>query len=253
MHTCWLRARAFEPRRPGNDRGVGRAAGLATVASSSTSSIYAAPAPTRATCSGSTRVAADPGQAGTSPNVTRAVGHPPPPLTAGSRPPTREEDARDRHGPRQCEPRGGTTVARLASVAGMERADFCVAFKRSTGTTPHRFIVRRRVEEGMRLLCTGNAKIARIAAPTGFANPSHLTRVFRELVGTTPVGFSRQVAAVNGRPSHAASASTAARDSAARPGGWRPFLAATRTAGLGVPPRIQKRCRFAEADVIRGC
>jgi AraC family transcriptional regulator len=80
-------------------------------------------------------------------------------------------------------------VADLAMLAGMSRFHFARTFKATTGATPYRYILERRVERARTLLQRSRLSIADIAAATGFADQSHLTRNFRERYGVTPHAY----------------------------------------------------------------
>jgi len=54
---------------------------------------------------------------------------------------------------------------------------------------PHRFLLQRRVERVKHLLIETDLPLAEIAVAAGFADQSHCTRRFRELVGITPRRF----------------------------------------------------------------
>lgn len=82
------------------------------------------------------------------------------------------------------------TVAKLASIAGMSDAHFSREFKRTTGLTPHAYIMTRRLEQARRLLIAGKT-ICEAAVSTGFADQAHLTRMFRNRYGVTPGAFQR--------------------------------------------------------------
>jgi len=82
----------------------------------------------------------------------------------------------------------------LADVAGMSRFQFLRAFKAATGTTPHRYVVDRRLERAAALLRDRSGlSIADIAHRTGFCNQSHLTTAFRRKYGLTPYAYRRSV------------------------------------------------------------
>lgn len=85
-------------------------------------------------------------------------------------------------------------VAELAAAAGLERHRFSLAMRATVGCTPHRWVLRRRVEEAKRLLAVPgrDASIAEVAATCGFADQAHLSGVFRRLVGTTPSAWRRE-------------------------------------------------------------
>ena len=83
------------------------------------------------------------------------------------------------------------TLAHVAAGCGLSVAHFARAFKQTTGRTPHRWLVEQRVEHAKRLLVTSALALAEIAAICGFADQSHFTRVFLQLVGSGPGAWRR--------------------------------------------------------------
>jgi len=81
------------------------------------------------------------------------------------------------------------SVAELAEVVGMSQYYFSKLFKMSTGTTPHQYVMRQRVERAQELLRDGAGALVEIATQVGFETQSHFTSVFRRLVGITPKKF----------------------------------------------------------------
>lgn len=81
------------------------------------------------------------------------------------------------------------SVAEMAQVVGMSQYYFSKLFKMSTGTTPHQYVMRQRVERAQDLLRDGNAALVEVATNVGFETQSHFTSVFRRLVGITPKKF----------------------------------------------------------------
>ena len=77
-------------------------------------------------------------------------------------------------------------VAELAQVVGMSQYYFSKLFKLSTGTTPHQYVMRQRVERAQELLRESRAPLAEVATRVGFETQSHFTSVFRRLSGVTP-------------------------------------------------------------------
>jgi AraC family transcriptional regulator len=77
----------------------------------------------------------------------------------------------------------------LALIAGLSRHHFTRRFRQSTGTTPHEFLLRQRVERAKALLRGTDAPLLEIACTCGFADQSHMTREFRKRVGRTPGRF----------------------------------------------------------------
>ena len=77
----------------------------------------------------------------------------------------------------------------LAAVAGLSTHHFGEAFKTSTGRSPHRYLIERRIRRGKELLLGADRSIAEVALAIGFASHSHFTDNFRKLTGTTPSRF----------------------------------------------------------------
>jgi AraC-like DNA-binding protein len=82
-------------------------------------------------------------------------------------------------------------LSRLSEVAGLSPFHLSREFKRATGETLHRFVMGRRLERARDALRSGATPIAQIALDLGFADQSHLTRLFRLRFGTTPAAFAR--------------------------------------------------------------
>jgi len=74
----------------------------------------------------------------------------------------------------------------LASIANLSPSQFGRAFKASTGVSPHRWIMRRRIQLGQKLMRESKIPIADAAQMAGFANQSHFTKAFRSITGLTP-------------------------------------------------------------------
>jgi len=78
------------------------------------------------------------------------------------------------------------SVNELARVVGMSQYYFSKLFKMSTGTTPHQYVMRQRVERAQEHLRESQMLLAEVATQVGFETQSHFTSVFRRLVGATP-------------------------------------------------------------------
>ncbi|KRQ12708.1 hypothetical protein AOQ71_16365 [Bradyrhizobium manausense] len=81
---------------------------------------------------------------------------------------------------------GEVSLADIATECGLSTAHFARAFKISTGTPPHRWLMDQRIEESKRLLVGSSLPLIDIAIKCGFADQSHFTRAFSARVGTTP-------------------------------------------------------------------
>ncbi|MFI6156327.1 helix-turn-helix domain-containing protein [Kitasatospora sp. NPDC051170] len=84
---------------------------------------------------------------------------------------------------------GRLSLPDLAAVAGVSPSHFTRAFRASTGQSPHRYLVRLRLERARRALLTTDTPIAAVAQLSGFADQSHLTRTMRLHTGVTPAGL----------------------------------------------------------------
>jgi AraC family transcriptional regulator len=78
-----------------------------------------------------------------------------------------------------------------ARACGLSRGHFTKAFRVATGFTPHQWLQRYRIDKAKHLLLNPTLSIAEIAVSCGFADQSHLTRVFSRLVGDTPAAWRR--------------------------------------------------------------
>jgi AraC family transcriptional regulator len=80
---------------------------------------------------------------------------------------------------------GHIEVSALAKLAGRSPFQFTRVFARSVGLTPHRYIVHLRLQRAVELVREGRSGLAEIAAHTGFADQSHLSRWVRRVHGVS--------------------------------------------------------------------
>ena len=83
------------------------------------------------------------------------------------------------------------TLTSLAKEAGYSRGHFLKMFRRSMGMTPHRYVIKRRVDHARFLLKQREMSIIDVAANCGFSSQAHLTQVFRQQLGVTPGDYRR--------------------------------------------------------------
>ena len=77
------------------------------------------------------------------------------------------------------------TVSEAAHFSGMSREAFSRRFRRLHGIPPQAFQLLEKLNDARRLLRKGDS-IADVAVQTGFADQSHLGRLFRRAFGVTP-------------------------------------------------------------------
>lgn len=92
-----------------------------------------------------------------------------------------------------AEPLGVTDLARRAA---MSQRTFVRQFRAQTGTTPHRWLLDRRLQEARRLLESTDRSVAEIARQTGFGTPLALRQQFTKHLRTTPTAYRRSFGAL---------------------------------------------------------
>jgi AraC-like DNA-binding protein len=76
----------------------------------------------------------------------------------------------------------------LESLTGLTRYDLARQFRMVLGTTPHRYLLMRRLELARELI-HGGRPLVEVALDTGFADQAHFTRAFRSAFGLTPARY----------------------------------------------------------------
>ena len=87
-----------------------------------------------------------------------------------------------------------STVVPLKDVARECRlsvSHFSRAFRRTVGVAPHHWLVTRRIEVAKEKLRNTRLSLSDVALACGFADQSHLTRVFTGRVGVSPGAWRR--------------------------------------------------------------
>ena len=82
-----------------------------------------------------------------------------------------------------------TSAVTLEALAGMDRFAIIRHFRRAFGTTPDRYRTQRRLAMARRAVESG-LPLARVAADSGFADQSHMTRQFHRTYGMTPARWA---------------------------------------------------------------
>ncbi len=88
----------------------------------------------------------------------------------------------------------------LAAVLDYSEFHFAVAFRNSLGTSPHEFLIRRRIERAQQLMLSTDMPLCEIACECGLADQAHLSRLFRKVVGETPAAWRRRRAGETAGP-----------------------------------------------------
>ena len=87
----------------------------------------------------------------------------------------------------------GVSLQVLAKESGYSRVHFVRMFRAATGYTPHNYLLKLRVERVRELLARTTLSLTEIALECGFSSHSHLSRVFRQILGATPSEYRRSL------------------------------------------------------------
>ena len=82
----------------------------------------------------------------------------------------------------------------LEAVTGLDRYALSRHFRATYSTSPHRFLLMRRLQRARRMIEAGEP-LAEIAAAAGFSDQSHFNRHFKKAFGLTPGRWSALVSA----------------------------------------------------------
>ncbi|WP_165184521.1 helix-turn-helix domain-containing protein [Caulobacter soli] len=88
---------------------------------------------------------------------------------------------------------GAVPLTEVARQCGLSVGHFSRSFRQSFGTTPHQWLVQRRLDAAKDLIRSCRMPLSNVALSCGFADQSHLTRVFTREVGASPAAWRREV------------------------------------------------------------
>lgn len=83
------------------------------------------------------------------------------------------------------------SVDGLVRYAGQSRRTIEQRFKKETGTTLHRAILKRRIEEATRMLKTADLTVGEVADACGFASLHYFSAAYKRETGKTPGSVKR--------------------------------------------------------------
>ena len=77
----------------------------------------------------------------------------------------------------------------MAQSIGSSTAHFIRMFRKSTGETPHQFVLRQRIERAKTMLRARDARVLDVAVACGFRTQQHFAQVFRDVCGVIPTQY----------------------------------------------------------------
>jgi AraC-like DNA-binding protein len=94
------------------------------------------------------------------------------------------------------------TAEHLEAATGIDRYALARAFRARFATSPHRYLVGRRLHRVKAAIAAG-LPLAEAAADSGFADQSHMTRHFKARFGLTPGRYAQLLRQFSWMPGHA--------------------------------------------------
>ena len=82
----------------------------------------------------------------------------------------------------------------MAQSVGLSTAHFARMFRKSTGQTPHQFVLRQRLERAKAMLRAPYARVLDVAVACGFKTQQHFAQVFRDVWGVSPTEYRHDLA-----------------------------------------------------------
>jgi AraC family transcriptional regulator len=84
---------------------------------------------------------------------------------------------------------GDLCLDEMAQSVGLTTAHFARVFRKSTGETPHQFVLRQRLERAKAMLRAPDARVLDVAVACGFKTQQHFAQVFRDVCGVSPTCY----------------------------------------------------------------
>jgi AraC family transcriptional regulator len=84
------------------------------------------------------------------------------------------------------------TLCEMAQAVELSPAYFSRMFRKSTGETPHQFLLRRRLERAKKMLRSADERVLDVAVACGFKSQQHFAQVFRHVCRVTPTEYRRE-------------------------------------------------------------
>jgi AraC family transcriptional regulator len=86
----------------------------------------------------------------------------------------------------------------MAQTVGLSTAHFARMFRKSTGETPHQFVLRLRLDRAKAMLRAPDARVLDVALACGFKTQQHFAQVFRDVCGVSPTEYRQDLVCSDG-------------------------------------------------------
>src|SRR5580658_6062620 len=85
------------------------------------------------------------------------------------------------------------SLQEMPQSVGLSTAHFARMFRKSTGETPHQFVLRQRLERAKAMLRGADARVLDVAVACGFKTQQHFAQVFRDVWGVSPTEYRQDL------------------------------------------------------------
>ena len=85
------------------------------------------------------------------------------------------------------------TLCEMAQAVELSAAHFSRMFRKSTGETPHQFLLRQRVERAKTMWRSADERVLDVAVACGFKSQQHFAQAFRNVCGASPTEYRQEV------------------------------------------------------------
>lgn len=85
------------------------------------------------------------------------------------------------------------SLVEMAQSVELSPAHFSRMFRKSTGETPHQFVLRNRIERAKGMLREAEMRVLDVAVACGFKTQQHFARAFRRICDASPTEYRSKV------------------------------------------------------------
>src|SRR5467141_3254236 len=85
-----------------------------------------------------------------------------------------------------------STLCEMAQAVELSTAYFSRMFRKSTGETPHQFLLRQRLERAKMMLRSADGRVMDVAVACGFKTQQHFAQIFRHECGASPPEYRQE-------------------------------------------------------------